>query len=165
MRYVSVYQSEQSPLTQCPLCAQLPGFENVHILSMSRQTINAAAFSSRGDWIALGCASLGQLLVWEWRSESYVLKQQGHAYDVSAVAFSPDGSYIATGADDNKVCDMGCAWGTTDILILLIILACAPNLDCLPCIGAFGEKITIGMLARRWQDPSHSNLLLRVQRR
>ena len=45
----------------------------------------------------------GQLLVWEWRSETYVLKQQGHYYDVSALAFSPDGAYLATGADDNKV--------------------------------------------------------------
>ena len=86
------------------MCAQLPTFENIHMLSMSRQSINAAAFSPRGDWIALGCAALGQLLVWEWRSESYMLKQQGHFYDVSAVAFSPDGSYIATGADDNKAC-------------------------------------------------------------
>ena len=82
---------------------QLPAFENMHMLSMSRQSINAASFSPQGNWIALGCAALGQLLVWEWRSESYVLKQQGHHYDVSTVAFSPDGAYIATGADDNKV--------------------------------------------------------------
>ena len=85
------------------LLVQLPAFENVHMLSMSRQSINAASFSPQGNWIALGCAALGQLLVWEWRSESYVLKQQGHHYDVSTVAFSPDGAYIATGADDNKV--------------------------------------------------------------
>ena len=85
------------------LMVQLPAFENVHMLSMSRQSISAAAFSPQGNWIALGCAALGQLLVWEWRSESYVLKQQGHHYDVSTVAFSPDGAYIATGADDNKV--------------------------------------------------------------
>ena len=49
------------------------------------------------------CERTGQLLVWEWRSQTYLLKQQGHSYDVSAVAFSPDGSTIATGADDNKV--------------------------------------------------------------
>ena len=85
------------------LLVQLPAFENLHMLSMSRQSINAAAFSLQGNWIALGCAALGQLLVWEWRSESYVLKQQGHHYDVSTVAFSPDGAYIATGADDSKV--------------------------------------------------------------
>lgn len=41
--------------------------------------------------------------MWEWRSETYVLKQQGHYYDVTTVAYSPDGTYIATGADDAKV--------------------------------------------------------------
>jgi periodic tryptophan protein 2 len=82
---------------------QLPAFENVHMLSVSRESITAVTFSERGDWLAMGCAKLGQLLVWEWRSESYMLKQQGHYYDVSAVAFSPDGSSIVTGADDNKV--------------------------------------------------------------
>lgn len=87
----------------CSAGMQLPAFENVHMLSVSREAITAVSMSPRGDWVALGCAALGQLLVWEWRSESYVLKQQGHHYDVSALAFSPDGSYIASGADDNKV--------------------------------------------------------------
>jgi periodic tryptophan protein 2 len=93
------------PSMRAPCCGglQLPAFENVHMLSVSREAITAVTISQRGDWVALGCAALGQLLVWEWRSESYVLKQQGHHYDVSALAFSPDGSYIATGADDNKV--------------------------------------------------------------
>lgn len=31
------------------------------------------------------------------------LRAQGHAHDVAAAAFSPDGATIATGADDNKV--------------------------------------------------------------
>ncbi len=53
--------------------------------------------------LAVGCAALGQLLVWEWRSETYVLKQQGHHHDVAATAFSPDGALVATGADDCKV--------------------------------------------------------------
>jgi WD40 repeat protein len=57
---------------------------------------------------AVGCAALGQLLVWEWRSESYVLKQQGHAHDIAAAAFSPDGALLATGADDRKVCSVPC---------------------------------------------------------
>jgi len=56
--------------------AQLPAFTAVHTLSASRERITAAAFSARGDWLALGCAALGQLLVWEWRSERYVLRQQ-----------------------------------------------------------------------------------------
>ena len=37
------------------------------------------------------------------RSETYVLKQQGHYYDISCLAYSPDGAYIASGAEDAKV--------------------------------------------------------------
>ena len=81
----------------------MPAFSNVQTLSVSQEKVTSLAFNARGDWLALGCASLGQLLVWEWRSETYVLKQQGHYYDISAIAYSPDGSYIATGADDAKV--------------------------------------------------------------
>jgi len=56
-----------------------------------------------GRRLALGCATLGQLLVWEWRSETYILKQQGHYFDIAHAAYSPDGAFIATGADDNKL--------------------------------------------------------------
>ena len=41
-----------------------------------REKLSSLAFNALGDWIAVGCAKLGQLLVWEWRSETYVLKQQ-----------------------------------------------------------------------------------------
>lgn len=46
---------------------------------------------------------LGQLLVWEWQSESYVLKQQGHFNSMVSLAYSPDGQYIVTGGEDGKV--------------------------------------------------------------
>lgn len=72
-----------------------------------REKLSSLVFNAAGDWVAVGSAQLGQLLVWEWRSESYVLKQQGHYYDVAASAFSPDGAYLVTGADDAKV---GAAW-------------------------------------------------------
>jgi periodic tryptophan protein 2 len=85
------------------LLHQLPDFEHLQSLSISRHSISTVAFNSNGEWLALGCAALGQLLVWEWRSETYVLKQQGHFYDVSVVCFSPDGTHIASGADDFKV--------------------------------------------------------------
>ena len=48
-------------------------------------------------------SGMGQLLVWEWQSESYVFKQQGHFNNMSSLAYSPDGQYIATGGDDGKV--------------------------------------------------------------
>ena len=31
------------------------------------------------------------------------MKQQGHYFDVSCVAYSPESQFVATGADDNKV--------------------------------------------------------------
>ncbi len=44
----------------------------------------------------------GELLVWEWQSESYVMKQQGHVQQLSCLDYSPDGASIATGANDGK---------------------------------------------------------------
>lgn len=82
---------------------QMPDFVCIHLLSISREKITAAVFNELGNWLMFGCAKLGQLLVWEWRSESYILKQQGHYFDVNSLAYSPDSQLLATGADDNKV--------------------------------------------------------------
>ncbi|PIA65537.1 hypothetical protein AQUCO_00100792v1 [Aquilegia coerulea] len=82
---------------------QMPDFICLHSLSISREKITTACFNDLGNWLTLGCARLGQLLVWEWRSESYILKQQGHYFDVNCVAYSPDSQLLATGADDNKI--------------------------------------------------------------
>ncbi|KAL7748419.1 U3 snoRNP protein [Sorochytrium milnesiophthora] len=82
---------------------ELPEFSNVHSLSISQSAVDAVEINASGEWLAFGCAKLGQLLVWEWASESYVLKQQGHYYDMSCVAYSPDGANLATGGDDGKI--------------------------------------------------------------
>ncbi|CAM9778389.1 unnamed protein product, partial [Phaeothamnion confervicola] len=75
----------------------------VHTLSVGQQGVTAAAVSGSGDWLAFGCAPAGQLLVWEWQAESYVLKQSGHGYRPNCLAFSPTGAVVATGGDDAKV--------------------------------------------------------------
>ncbi|CAM0142760.1 unnamed protein product [Umbelopsis sp. WA50703] len=82
---------------------ELPTFTNIHTLSISQKKIDTVAINATGEWLAFGCAKLGQLLVWEWQSESYVLKQQGHFYDMTSVAYSTDGQNIATGGDDGKL--------------------------------------------------------------
>jgi periodic tryptophan protein 2 len=82
---------------------ELPDFNNIHTLSISQKRISTVSISPSGQWLAFGCAKLGQLLVWEWQSESYILKQQGHFYDINALSFSPDGSVLATAGDDAKV--------------------------------------------------------------
>ena len=56
-----------------------------------------------GEWLAFGASKLGQLLVWEWQSESYILKQQGHFDSMNALVYSPDGQRIITTADDGKI--------------------------------------------------------------
>ncbi|XP_055678283.1 periodic tryptophan protein 2 homolog [Lutzomyia longipalpis] len=82
---------------------ELPEVNLIHSLSISDYQIDTATFNGTGDWIALGVAGVGQLLVWEWQSENYVMKQQGHSSDMSCLAYSPDGQFIATGGEDGKV--------------------------------------------------------------
>mmetsp|Transcript_57770 Transcript_57770/g.161155 ORF Transcript_57770/g.161155 Transcript_57770/m.161155 type:complete len:1040 (-) Transcript_57770:236-3355(-) len=70
---------------------ELPEFQTLQTLSLGNQSLDAVALGAKGDWVAVGSSGLGQLLVWEWRSETYVLKQQGHHWGVHCVAFSPAG--------------------------------------------------------------------------
>ncbi|XP_076646677.1 periodic tryptophan protein 2 homolog isoform X2 [Halictus rubicundus] len=82
---------------------EMPEVNMIHSLSISNQRISSIAINSTGDWIALGCSTAGQLLVWEWQSETYAMKQQGHSNNMNFLAYSPDGQYIVTGGDDGKV--------------------------------------------------------------
>ncbi|XP_078051731.1 periodic tryptophan protein 2 homolog isoform X2 [Augochlora pura] len=82
---------------------EMPEVNMIHSLSISNQHISSIAMNSTGDWIAMGCSTAGQLLVWEWQSETYAMKQQGHSNNTNFLAYSPDGQYIVTGGDDGKV--------------------------------------------------------------
>jgi len=75
----------------------------LHTLSISTSSLSTCAISPSGEWLAFGAAKLGQLLVWEWQSETYVLKQQGHFHDMNSIAYSPDASILATGDDYGKL--------------------------------------------------------------
>lgn len=88
---------------------EMPAFSNIHTLSVSQEKISSLAINPSGEWLAFGATKLGQLLVWEWQSESYVLKQQGHYFDMNTLTYSADGQHIATGGDDGKVK----VWNTT----------------------------------------------------
>ncbi|EDV24827.1 uncharacterized protein TRIADDRAFT_50274 [Trichoplax adhaerens] len=82
---------------------EVPDFNLIHSLSISQQKITTVAINETGEWLGFGCAGMGQLLVWEWQSQTYILKQQGHYYDMNVLSYSPDGQIIATGGDDGKV--------------------------------------------------------------
>lgn len=82
---------------------ELPSVSNVHTLSISNQYIQTVAINDTGEWLAFGCPSNQQLLVWEWRSETYVIKQRGHAYGMRCMSYSPDGIVVATGGEDGSL--------------------------------------------------------------
>jgi len=82
---------------------ELPSMSNIHTLSISNQVIHSVSINKTGEWLAFGCPSAQQLLVWEWRSETYIIKQSGHAYGMRCMAYSPDGVVVATGGEDGSI--------------------------------------------------------------
>ncbi|KAF2725130.1 WD40 repeat-like protein [Polychaeton citri CBS 116435] len=82
---------------------ELPDFSEIHKLSISTSNIDTVSINKSGEWLAFGSSALGQLLVWEWQSESYILKQQGHFDTMNALTYSPSGDRVITCADDGKV--------------------------------------------------------------
>jgi len=82
---------------------ELPDFNQIHNLSISQNDIDFVTINKTGEWLAFGASALGQLLVWEWQSESYILKQQGHFDSLNALTYSPSGDRIITCADDGKI--------------------------------------------------------------
>ena len=82
---------------------ELPAFTLIHSLSVSSSSLTTLAVSPSSSWLAVGSAHTSSLLVWEWQSESYILRQQGHSGLVSSLAYTPDSAYIATGGDDGRV--------------------------------------------------------------
>ena len=82
---------------------ELPAFTMIHSLSVSASSLSSLSISPSGHWIAAASARTGSLLVWEWQSESYILRQQGHAAAVSSLSYSADSAYIATGGEDGRV--------------------------------------------------------------
>lgn len=82
---------------------ELPDLNLIHSLNISEYKIDTVTFNTTGDWIAMGVSGVGQLLVWEWQSEHYILKQQGHSSNMNCLAYSADGQNIVTGGDDGKL--------------------------------------------------------------
>ena len=78
-------------------------FENKYSLKISEAKISSLSINPSGKWIAFGSKYLNQLFVWEWKSESYIYKQQGHMNDINIIAYSPEGGQLASGAEDGRI--------------------------------------------------------------
>jgi WD40 repeat protein len=42
-------------------------------------------------------------MVYEWKSQNYIMSQQAHRDIIDTFDFSPEGKYLATGGVDGKV--------------------------------------------------------------
>lgn len=82
---------------------EMPDFNQIHTLNISQNDIDFVTINKSGEWLAFGASKLGQLLVWEWQSESYILKQQGHFDSMNSLVYAPDGQRIVTTSDDGKI--------------------------------------------------------------
>ena len=52
----------------------LDTLNSIHSFQISQNKIDSVSINAAGDWIALASKEQGQLFVWEWQSETYVLK-------------------------------------------------------------------------------------------
>ena len=50
-------------------------------------SVSSVSLAQGGDWVAVGVEETGQLIVWEWRAENFIFRQQGHHDGVNCVAF------------------------------------------------------------------------------
>lgn len=82
---------------------ELPDFNLIQQLSMGQNPVSTVNINKTGEWLAFGSSRLGQLLVYEWQSESYILRQQGHFDSINCICYSPDGSRVVTGSEDGKL--------------------------------------------------------------
>ena len=78
-------------------------FENKYTLKISDSKISSISINFSGKWIAFGSKYLNQLFVWEWKTETYIYKQQGHINDITIITYSPEGGQLASGSDDGKI--------------------------------------------------------------
>lgn len=82
---------------------ECPSFDALHTLSISgcESPLESICITNDGEWIAAASSQLGQLVVWEWRSETYLLKQQNHKSGIRCVATAPaiDSVSAARGLD------------------------------------------------------------------
>ncbi|EGR28731.1 periodic tryptophan protein 2, putative [Ichthyophthirius multifiliis] len=75
----------------------------IQTFGITNSRINTLAVNPSGSWIAMGINKIGQLLVWEWRSQTYILDQQCLSNDCNVVTYSEDCLTIASGGMDGKV--------------------------------------------------------------
>ncbi|KAL7719996.1 WD-repeat protein [Entamoeba marina] len=82
---------------------EIENFSKLHEYA-STDNRSRVVVSSDGSVIALGNADRDYLRVYQWKTETYLLKISGHTSPVISTAISPNGLHVATGAEDGIIC-------------------------------------------------------------
>ncbi|CRG93083.1 rRNA processing WD-repeat protein, putative [Plasmodium gallinaceum] len=75
-----------------------PDMISLYNISINTSTIDDIAINKDGQWIALAESNNGTIIIWEWKSESYILKQNTTNKNVKCVRFSPIISHLKIGS-------------------------------------------------------------------
>lgn len=87
---------------------QVPKFELLSTMSIGHgEPIDTITVNHDSEWVALGSTTAAQLAVWEWKSESFILKEQGHQAGIRCVAPAPVASRTAIARGDGNQYHMG----------------------------------------------------------
>ncbi|CXI79367.1 periodic tryptophan protein 2, putative [Plasmodium berghei] len=76
-----------------------PEMTSLYNIRINTNVIDDIVINKDGDWIALAESTNGTIIVWEWQSESYILKQYTSNKNVKCVKFSPIISHLKIGSN------------------------------------------------------------------
>ncbi|SCN62221.1 periodic tryptophan protein 2, putative [Plasmodium chabaudi adami] len=76
-----------------------PEMVSLYNIKINTNMIDDIVINKDGDWIALAESTNGTVIVWEWQSESYILKQFTSNKNVKCVKFSPIISHLKIGSN------------------------------------------------------------------
>ena len=81
----------------------LNSFSNKANLKISESKITSLSINKNGNWLSFGSKYSSQLIVWEWKSESFIYKQQGFSNEITVISYSNDSSQISCGSNDGRI--------------------------------------------------------------
>ena len=70
----------------------IPELKLIHSLNIIgtdiyKSPISTCCISPTGDYIGFASSKLNMLNIWDWKSETYVLRQQNHYFNVNSSAY------------------------------------------------------------------------------